>query len=109
MRKPYKTDLTDAHSAALVATRMAGLRPVDGDEQLAVLRLLADRRRLLGENHTRMISQLHRLLLELIPGGRLRRIATGSRKAINAPLRSPRARRSASCAGRLGISLVASR
>jgi hypothetical protein len=39
------------------------------DEQLAVLRVLADRRRSLGEDHTRMISQLHQLLLELIPGG----------------------------------------
>jgi hypothetical protein len=64
-----KTDATDAHSVALVGTRMAGLRPVVNDEQLAVLRILADRRRCLGENHTRMISQLHHLLLELIPGG----------------------------------------
>jgi transposase len=64
-----KTDATDAHSVALVATRMAGLRPVVDDKQLAVLRILADRRRSLGEDHTRMISQLHRLLLELIPGG----------------------------------------
>ena len=62
-----KTDATDAHSVALVATRMAGLRRVVDDEQLAVLRLLADRRRSLGEEHTRMISRLHRLLLELIP------------------------------------------
>jgi transposase len=64
-----KTDATDAHSVALVGTRMTGLRPVVNDEQLAVLRLLVDRRRALGEDHTRMISQSHRLLLELIPGG----------------------------------------
>lgn len=63
-----KTDATDAHSVALVGTRMAGLRPVVNDEQLAVLRVLVDRRRSLGEDHTRMISQLHQLLLELIPG-----------------------------------------
>jgi hypothetical protein len=63
-----KTDATDAHSVALAATRRAGLRPVVDDEQLAVLQILADRRRSLGEDHTRMISQLHRLLLELIPG-----------------------------------------
>ena len=48
---------------------MSGLRPVTDDQQLAVLRVLADRRRSLGEDHSRMISQLHRLLLELIPGG----------------------------------------
>ena len=38
-----KTDATDAHSVALVGTRMAGLRPVVNDEQLAVLRILVDR------------------------------------------------------------------
>lgn len=64
-----KTDATDAHSIALVGTRMTGLRPVVNDEQLAVLRVLVDRRRALGEDHTRMISQLHQLLLELIPAG----------------------------------------
>ncbi len=48
---------------------MAGLRPVVDDQQLAVLRVLADRRRALGEDHTRMVAQLHHLLLELIPGG----------------------------------------
>ena len=47
-----KTDATDAHSVALVGTRMAGLRPVVNDEQLAVLRVLVDRRRCLGEDHT---------------------------------------------------------
>ena len=65
-----KTDATDAHSVALAATRMKGLRPVVDDAQLAVLRILADRRRSLGEDHTRMVCQLHQLLLELIPGGR---------------------------------------
>jgi len=34
---------------------MAGLRPVVNDEQLAVLRVLVDRRRWLGEDHTRNI------------------------------------------------------
>jgi hypothetical protein len=47
------TDATGAHWVALAATRMPGLRPVTGDQQLAVLRILADRRRSLGEDHTR--------------------------------------------------------
>jgi transposase len=64
-----KTDATGAHSVALVATRMAGLRPAVDDAQLAVLPILAGRRRPLGEDHTRMVSQLHRLLPELLPGG----------------------------------------
>ena len=51
-----KTDTTDAHSIALVGTRMAGLRPVVNDEQLSVLRILVDRRRALGEDYTQMVS-----------------------------------------------------
>jgi hypothetical protein len=34
-----------------------------------VLRLLAGRRRRIGEDHTRMVCQLYVLLLELLPGG----------------------------------------
>ena len=77
-----KTDATDAHSVALVATRMTGLRHVIDDEQLAVLRILADRRRSLGEDHTRMVSQLHRLLLELIPGGAPVSLSAAQAKAL---------------------------
>jgi len=61
-----KADATGAHSVALAATRMKGLRPAADDQQLAVLRIVADRRRGLGEDHTRMISQLHQLLPGLI-------------------------------------------
>ncbi len=86
-----KTDATDAHSVALVATRMAGLRPVIDDEQLAVLRLLADRRRSLGEDHTRMVSQLHRLLLELLPGGAKKDLSAARAKMLVAAVR-PRMR-----------------
>jgi transposase len=43
-----KTDATDAHSVALVGTRMSGLRPVATDEHLAILRILVDRRRALA-------------------------------------------------------------
>jgi transposase len=82
-----KTDATDAHSVALVATRMAGLRPVVDDEQLAVLRILADRRRSLGEDHTRMVSQLHRLLLELIPGGAKKDLSAAQAKVLLAGIR----------------------
>ena len=82
-----KTDATDAHSVALAATRMTGLRPVVDDEQLAVLRILADRRRSLGEDHTRMICQLHRLLLELIPGGAKKALSAAQAKALLARVR----------------------
>jgi transposase len=82
-----KTDATDAHSVALVGTRMAGLRPVVNDEQLAVLRILVDRRRSLGEDHTRMVSQLHQLLLELVPGGAKKDLSARQAKALLAKVR----------------------
>src|SRR4029453_1623139 len=78
-----KTDATDAHSVALVGTRMTGLRPVVNDEQLAVLRILVDRRRCLGEDHTRMVSQLHQLLL----GGEKRAPPPRQAKALLAKVR----------------------
>ncbi|MEV1329897.1 IS110 family transposase [Micromonospora costi] len=82
-----KTDATDAHSIALVGTRMAGLRPVVNDEHLALLRILVDRRRSLGEDHTRMVSQLHQLLLDLIPGGAKRSLSAAQAKALLATVR----------------------
>jgi transposase len=82
-----KTDATDAHSVALVGTRMTGLRPVVDDEQLAVLRILVDRRRALGEEHTRLVSQLHQLLLELIPGGAKRFLSAAQARAMLAKVR----------------------
>ncbi|WP_307871944.1 transposase [Micromonospora sp. U21] len=82
-----KTDATDAHSIALVGTRMAGLRPVVNDKQLALLRILVDRRRSLGEDHTRMVSQLHQLLLELIPGGAKKSLSAAQAKALLATVR----------------------
>ncbi len=77
----------DAHSVALVGTRMAGLRPVIDDQQLAVLRVLADRRRALREDHTRMVAQLHHLLLELIPGGAKKDLSAAQAKALLAKVR----------------------
>lgn len=82
-----KTDATDAHSVALVGTRMAGLRPVVDDQQLAVLRVLVDRRRSLGEDHTRKVSQVHQLLLELIPGGAKKDLSAAQAKALLATVR----------------------
>ena len=82
-----KTDATDAHSVALVGTRMSGLRPVVADDHLAVLRMLADRRRALGEEHTRKVSQLHALLLELLPGGAKKDLSAAQAKALLAKVR----------------------
>jgi transposase len=82
-----KTDATDAHSIALAGTRVAGLRPVVADADLDVLRMLADRRRQLGEEHTRKVSQLHALLLELIPGGAKKNLSAAQAKQLLAKVR----------------------
>ena len=82
-----KTDATDAHSIALAGTRVAGLRPLVSDADLEVLRMLADRRRQLGEEHTRKVSQLHALLLELIPGGAKKNLSAAQAKQLLAKVR----------------------
>ena len=82
-----KTDAWDAHSVALVGVRMSGLQPVVNDEQLGLLRVLVDRRRALGEDHVRMTSQLHQLLLELIPGGAKKDLSAAQAKALLASVR----------------------
>lgn len=82
-----KTDATDAHSVALVGTRMAGLRPVVPDAQREVLRILVDRRRSIGEEHTYKVNQLHALLLELIPGGAKRDLSAAQARKLLATVR----------------------
>ena len=50
-------------------------------------RLLVDRRRSLGEDHTRTVSQLHQLLLELIPGGAKKDLSARQARALLAKVR----------------------
>ena len=64
-----KTDPVDAHSVAMVALRTPGLVRVEVDDDLVVMGMLADRRDELGRACTQTINRLHRLLLELFPGG----------------------------------------
>jgi transposase len=64
-----KTDAVDAHSVALAALRAPGLVQVQVEEDLVVMGMLAGRRDKLGRARTQVISRLHRLLLELLPGG----------------------------------------
>jgi transposase len=82
-----KTDDTDARSIALAGVRMAGLREIVNDQTLQVLRLLADRRRRIGEDHTRMVCQLHRILLELLPGGAKRNLSAAQARRLLAAVR----------------------
>ena len=67
-----KTDPVDAHSvamAALYAPADPGLVRVRVDEDLLVMGMLVDRRDELGRGRTQVVNRLHRLLLELFPGG----------------------------------------
>ncbi len=82
-----KTDATDAHSVALVGTRMSGLRPVVPDTQREILRILVDRRRAIGDEHTVKVNQLHSLLLELVPGGAKRDLSAAQAHKILASVR----------------------
>jgi transposase len=64
-----KTDPVDAHSVAVAALRTNGLRQVIVDDATVALRLLVDRRDGLGRARTDTINRIHKLLLELLPGG----------------------------------------
>lgn len=64
-----KTDPVDAHSVALAALHSPNLRQVHADSELIALGMLADRRDELGRARTDTVNRLHRLLLELLPGG----------------------------------------
>src|SRR5215216_3856781 len=64
-----KTDATDAHAIVLVALRNKGLRELRVDPALEVLRLLCDRRDELSRARVQALGRLHRLFLQLLPGG----------------------------------------
>ena len=64
-----KSDPVDAHSVAMLALRTPNLVRVQVDADLQVMGMLADRRDELGRARTQTINRLHRLLLELLPGG----------------------------------------
>ena len=82
-----KTDATDAHSVAVVALRIPGLRPVQVDDTTVALRLLVDRRDELGAARTWTVNRLHRLLLELVPGGAKKFLSATQTKTLLATVR----------------------
>jgi transposase len=64
-----KTDATDAHAIVMVALRDKGLRELRTDPELTVLRMLCDRRDELSRARAQALNRMHRLFLELLPGG----------------------------------------
>ncbi len=77
-----KTDPADAHSVAVVALRTSHLSEVRVDDELVALRLLVDRRDELGRTRTQTVNRLHRLLLELVPGGAKRFLSAAQAQAM---------------------------
>ncbi|MDQ3689148.1 MAG: IS110 family transposase [Chloroflexota bacterium] len=82
-----KTDPVDAHSVAMVALRTPGLVAVRVDADLVVMGMLVDRRDELGRARTQTINRLHRLLLELFPGGAKQFLSSQQARAMVATIR----------------------
>jgi transposase len=75
-----KSDPDDAVSVAVAARSVPALRQVGMEDQAVVLHLLTKRRQDLVAARTQTINRLHRLLMDLVPGG-ARRNLTAKRAA----------------------------
>jgi len=82
-----KTDPADAHAIVMVALRDKRLRELTADPELTVLRLLCDRRDELSQARAQALNRLHRLFLELIPGGAPVKKSTAQYQALLAIVR----------------------
>jgi transposase len=82
-----KTDPADAHAIVMVALRDKGLRELTADSGLAVLRLLCDRRDELSQARAQALNRMHRLFLELVPGGAPVKKSTAQYQALLATVR----------------------
>jgi transposase len=82
-----KTDTDDAISVALAALHGDGIATVHLDDSLVSLRLLSDRRSELIALRTQAVCRLHRLLVELTPGGMARKLSAGKAQQLLEKLR----------------------
>jgi transposase len=82
-----KTDPADAHAIVMVALRDKRLRELTADPDLTVLRLLCDRRDELSRARAQALNRMHRLFLELIPGGAPVKKTTVQYRALLASVR----------------------
>jgi len=82
-----KTDPVDAHSVALAALRAPNLVQIEVTPDRVALGLLADRRDELGRARTQAINRIHRLLLDLVPGGAKRFLSAAQARALIAATR----------------------
>ncbi|MFR9780636.1 IS110 family transposase [Micromonospora sp. MS34] len=77
-----KTEPVDAHSVAVAALRSKGLRQVTVDDVTVALRLLVDRRDGPGHARTDLLNRIHKLLLELLPGGAKKFLSAAQARAL---------------------------
>jgi len=82
-----KTDPAGAHSVALAGLHSPGLRVITADDAMVALRLLADRRDELGVARSQTVNRLHRLLLDLLPGGAKKFLSAAQAKDLLATVR----------------------
>jgi transposase len=82
-----KTDPLDAHSVAMVGLRTPGLHRVEIDDDLLVMGMLADRRDELGRARTQTVNRLHRILLDLFPGGAKQFLSAPQARALVATIK----------------------
>ena len=82
-----KPDATDAHAIVMVALRDKGLREVSTSPEMMVLRMLCDRRDELSRARNQALNRLHRLFLDLIPGGAPVKKSTSQYQALLATVR----------------------
>jgi transposase len=77
-----KSDPDDAVSVAVAARNAVGLRQVRVEDQAVVLHLLTKRRQDLVAARTQTINRLHRLLMDLVPGGARRNLTAKRATAL---------------------------
>jgi transposase len=64
-----KTDEADAYAVAVAGLRGHGLQVVKPEDEVAVLKMLSDRRQQLVEQRIAAVNRLHDVLQDLLPGG----------------------------------------
>jgi transposase len=77
-----KSDGDDAVSVAITARNVSSLRQIGVEDQTTVLHLLTKRRQDLVAARTQTINRLHRLLMDLVPGGTRRNLTTKRAAAL---------------------------
>jgi transposase len=83
-----KSDPDDAVSVAIAAQSVPALRQVGVEDQATVLHLLTKRRQDLVAARTQSINRLHRLLMDLVPGGARRNLTAKRAAALLAAVTS---------------------